>query len=243
MQITFLIISILALLLFYIGTGRNKRLLMLFTIWQLLVGTVAALNVFKDKPGIFPLVLFGTFGLIFVILKRIDKQKIRSTILLSIQVLRIPVELLLFQLFLQNKIPDLITFKGWNFDILIGISALAMLIYQFISKRKINRLFFIIWNFIGIGFLLFVVSLAILSSPLPIQQFAFNQPNIAVLEFPYCYLPACVVPLVFMSHILLIYGQKKQYNSAGFGRGSNARLQKTYQSPASEHKKRPFEHF
>ncbi len=102
------------------------------------------------------------------------------------------------------------TFAGWNFDILIGLSALIILLYQISSKRKVSRHFSIIWNIIGIIFLLFIVSLAILSSPLPIQQFAFAQPNIAVLEFPYCFLPTCVVPIVLISHILLINEQKKR---------------------------------
>lgn len=56
----------------------------------------------------------------------------------------------------------------------------------------------------GILFLLFIVSIAILSSPLPIQQLAFDQPNIALLIFPYTFLPTCVVPIVLMSHILLL---------------------------------------
>jgi hypothetical protein len=103
------------------------------------------------------------------------------------------------------------TFKGWNFDILIGISALVILLYQLTSKRKMNRQFLIVWNIIGIVFLMFIVSLAILSSPLPIQQFAFDQPNIGLLEFPYCFLPTCIVPIVLMSHILLLNEEKKHY--------------------------------
>jgi len=96
------------------------------------------------------------------------------------------------------------TFHGWNFDMVMGISAFIILVYHLILKRKINYNFFIIWNRIGIVLLLIIVSLAILSSPLPIQQFAFEQPNIAVLEFPYCFLPTCIVPVVLMSHSLLI---------------------------------------
>lgn len=203
-QTSFLIISLLSLLLFYYGTGKNKGLLLFFAIWQLVVGRLASLNVFETKPNLFPLVILGTVLLTFFTLKRIDKQKLNTKILLSIHVLRIPVELVLFQLFLQDKIPNLMTFKGWNFDILIGISALIILIYQLTNKRKINRQFFVIWNITGIAFLLFIVSVAILSSPLSVQLLAFEQPNIAVLEFPYCYLPTCVVPVVLMSHLLLI---------------------------------------
>lgn len=210
-EVAFLIISFLSLLLFYLGIGKDKTLLSGFLTWQIIVGIIASFKIFENKSNLFPLVILGTVLLTFFTLKRIDKLKLNTKILLSVHILRIPVELVLFQLFLQNKIPNLMTFKGWNFDILIGISALVILLYQLTSKRKMNRQFLIVWNIIGIVFLMFIVSLAILSSPLPIQQFAFDQPNIGLLEFPYCFLPTCIVPIVLMSHILLLNEEKKHY--------------------------------
>ncbi len=207
-QIVFIIISLFSLLLLYFGTGRDKRLLLLFTCWQTIVGTLTIFEIFEKHPNLFPLVILVTIALTFVSIKRIVKHKLNSKILLSIHVLRIPVELVLFQLYLQSKIPLIMTYKGWNFDILMGISALIILVYQLFSKRKINRQLFKIWNVVGIIFLLFIVSLAILSSPLPIQLFSFARPNIAVLEFPYCFLPTCLVPIVLISHILLINSPK-----------------------------------
>lgn len=162
------------------------------------------MKTFEEKPNLFPPAILGTVALTILTLKRIDRQKINAKILLAVHVLRIPVELILYQLYLQNKIPGLMTFKGWNFDILVGLSALVLLVYTLTTNRRFNRKFFIVWNVAGMVFLLFIVSLAILSSPLPIQRFAYEQPNIAVLEFPYCLLPACIVPVVLMSHILLL---------------------------------------
>lgn len=201
----------MSLLLLYLGAGRDKRLLLFFISWQIIVGALASLNVFEKQPNLFPIIILGTVALTFVSLKRIDKQKLNPNILLAVHILRIPVELILFQLYLHKKIPILMTFKGWNFDILVGVSALVILVYQLLSKRKINRQLFLIWNFVGILFLFIIVSLAVLSSPLPIQQFAFDQPNIAVLEFPYCFLPSCIVPIVLIAHILLIKGLNKHH--------------------------------
>lgn len=204
LTVAFLLISLLSLLLFYLGTNRNKRLILLFIIWQILIGYLALHQVFKEKPVLFPLAILGTVLLMVLSFKIANIRATASTYLLGIHILRIPVELVLYQLFLQEKIPSLMTFKGWNFDILIGISALAILMYKCISRQKINKHLFIIWNIAGLLSLLTIVSLAILSSPLPIQQLAFEQPNIAVLEFPYSFLPTCVVPIVLLSHILLI---------------------------------------
>ncbi len=94
------------------------------------------------------------------------------------------------------------TFKGWNFDIIVGISAIILLTYLLITRHELPRPFMLWWNTLGLIFLGTIVSIAILSSPLPIQQFAFDQPNIAVLKFPYIYLPAYIVPVVCLSHIL-----------------------------------------
>jgi hypothetical protein len=57
---------------------------------------------------------------------------------------------------------------------------------------------------ICLGLLINIVSNAILSAPFPFQQFAFDQPNIAVLYFPFIWLPCCVVPLVLLSHLAAI---------------------------------------
>lgn len=64
--------------------------------------------------------------------------------------------------------------------------------------------FLLAWNFIGIGLLANIVINAVLSVPSPFQKFAFNQPNIAVLYFPFNWLPGVVVPLVLLSHLVVI---------------------------------------
>lgn len=206
----FLLIAIVALILFYFGTGKNKKVFLSFLLWQIIIGTLALFHIFKQQPGIFVAVIIGTILLTIFSLSNIKTTALNSKLLLSIHVLRIPVELVLYQLYLQHKVPLSMTFKGINFDIVMGISALILLVYMLLIGKKINQTFFVAWNIIGIGFLLFIVALAILSSPLPIQQFAFDQPNIAVLRSPYCLLPAGVVPVVLMSHLLLLrQGMKK----------------------------------
>lgn len=49
-----------------------------------------------------------------------------------------------------------------------------------------------------------IVSIAILSAPFPFQQLAFEQPNVAVLRFPYILLPSVIVPLVYLSHFITL---------------------------------------
>jgi hypothetical protein len=52
--------------------------------------------------------------------------------------------------------------------------------------------------------LLFTITNGILSAPTPFQLFAFDQPNIAVLYFPFVWLPGVVVSLAYYSHFMSI---------------------------------------
>ena len=95
------------------------------------------------------------------------------------------------------------TFTGRNFDILAGLT--APLIYYFgYVKQKLNRTTLIIWNLISLGLLLNIVINALLSAPSPIQQFAFDQPNTAILYFPFSLLPTFIVPVVLFAHLVVL---------------------------------------
>lgn len=95
------------------------------------------------------------------------------------------------------------TFEGRNFDIISGLTAPAIFYFGFI-KNQIDKKLILVWNFICLGLLINIVVNAVLSAPFPFQKFAFDQPNIAVLYFPFNWLPSCVVPLVLLSHLATI---------------------------------------
>jgi uncharacterized membrane protein YjjP (DUF1212 family) len=98
LQVSFISVSFLSLLFLYIGTGKDKKLLLLFFLWQFLIGSLAVAEVFKDQPNLFPVAILGTFVLTILFIKRTDIRKIHPKMLLAIHILRIPVELILFQL-------------------------------------------------------------------------------------------------------------------------------------------------
>lgn len=204
LEAIFLLITFLTLFLFYTGTGKNIRVVVIFIAWQIVIGILSYFEVFKEKPLLFPLAIIASTLLSILVFKIISIKELNTRYLIGIHIVRIPVELCLYQLFIKGQIPEIMTFTGWNFDILIGLSALVILIYQFVKKKNLARQDFLFWNVIGLLFLSVIVIIAILSSPLPIQQFALDQPNMALLEFPYSFLPTCIVPIVFISHFLLI---------------------------------------
>ena len=203
----FICTTLIALILFYIGLVRNQIFLVMSLAWLLIIGIIASTGYFEntnESPPRFLFVILATILLSIFAFKATKKIAIKINYLILLNIVRIPVELILYQLYLQKQVPIIMTFKGWNFDIIIGISVIPIIIFLLNSKKKPGKLFMLLWNIFGILMLTTIVVLAVLSSPLPIQQLAFEQPNIALLQFPYIFLPAYVVPLVYLSHILLI---------------------------------------
>jgi hypothetical protein len=117
--------------------------------------------------------------------------------------IRIPVELVLFWLFLHKAVPELMTFEGRNFDILSGLTAPVIYYFGYI-KKTLGKAAILFWNLICLGLLINIVANAVLSAPFSFQQFAFDQPNKAILYFPFVWLPCCVVPIVLLSHLVTI---------------------------------------
>jgi hypothetical protein len=120
-----------------------------------------------------------------------------------IHVIRIPVELTLLWLFVQNAVPELMTAGGYNFDIIAGCTA-PLVAYYGIRYRKMNRRLLLAWNIFCLGLLLIIITTSILSAPFPFQQLAEDQPNIAIFYFPYTLLPTVIVPVVLFAQLLSI---------------------------------------
>lgn len=214
-----------ALTLFFLYRSFNQSLAFLGIIlgWLILQALAALSGFYLNTASTPPRLLFllGPPMLAIVIMlstKRgrqfIDTANLRF--LTWLHVIRIPVELTLLGLFLHKQIPQLMTFEGRNFDILSGITA-PLVVWLVHTLPSINnnepahqkktaryRKMIIAWNFICLGLLLNIVINAVLSAPTPFQQFAFDQPNIAILQFPYVWLPGLLVPALLFSHLIVI---------------------------------------
>jgi hypothetical protein len=120
-----------------------------------------------------------------------------------VNIVRIPVELCLYLLFVNKAVPELMTFEGRNWDILSGISVPIIILLAF-RNGKIKHGLLLLWNVLCLLLLLNIVTNALLSAPFPIQKFAFEQPNIAIINFPFSWLPTFIVPVVLFGHLVSI---------------------------------------
>jgi len=210
--------TLLSLLLFYrvISQSPNYRKKAPWIkggllVWATLQMGLTLMGFFNQGLDILPprfLLLIGPAILLILVMfvtswGRRFMDDLHLPALTQLHVVRIPVELVLYGLFQAGTIPQLMTFEGRNPDILAGITAPAIA-YLVFKKQVWGKQALLIWNLLCLALLLNIVIHAILSLPVPFQQLAFDQPNRAVLYFPFSWLPGIVVPLVLFSHLVAI---------------------------------------
>ncbi|AEI51377.1 hypothetical protein [Runella slithyformis] len=204
---TFGITLFSTLYLFYRAIPKSNGFIVLISIWllvQSIIGILGFYTITNTMPPRFQLLLLPP--LVFTMVQFSTKKgkafidSLDLKILTIIHIVRIPVEIVLYWLFVSKAVPELVTFEGRNFDIISGISAPFIYYFGFV-KQKIGKPILIAWNIICLGLLLNIVINGMLSAPTPFQQFGLEQPNIAVLHFPFMFLPACIVPIILFSHL------------------------------------------
>lgn len=205
-----LILTTLISIWLFFKASNTKKIFYGIIIWMLIVGVLGVTG-FYQKLGTFPprftLLLAPT--IVFVVILFANKKSKKFIDSLSIKyltlvhIVRIPVEITLYYVFLSGLIPDLMTFDGYNYDILSGITA-PIIYYLVFVKKTIGRKGILIWNIACLGLLINILVIAVLSAQTPFQQLAFDQPNIGVTYFPYVWLPAVIVPIVLFSHLASI---------------------------------------
>jgi hypothetical protein len=122
-------------------------------------------------------------------------------ILVGAQAFRILVELLLFGLHRERLIPVQMTFEGYNFDVLTGLSAPVV---AWLSRQgRISSRALWLWNLVGLGLLLNIVAIAFLSMPTPLRAFSQEPANRLVAEFPFVWIPCLMVQAALLGHLLI----------------------------------------
>lgn len=213
--LTFGITTVLTLFLFRFAIRKTSRQGALFILaglagWLMLTGILAWKGFFTDTTVLPPRLAFALVPPMLVIVllcvTRKGRQFLDSLSLVRLtwlNTVRVPVELVLYWLFLYRGVPQLMTFEGRNFDILVGASAPFIAYFGF-QRRLIGRKVILLWNVLSLGILCNIVFHGILSAPSSFQQFAFDQPNIALFYFPFVWLPAFIVPVALLTHLASI---------------------------------------
>lgn len=227
-SITFILTTFLTVGIFLYAIKRGaftatatKFLSFLLPFWLIFQATLAVGGFYLNTQIVPPrLLLFALLPslvaiiLLFIFARKNLIERLPLQILTWLHVIRIPVELVLLWLYQGGLVPQLMTFEGRNFDIAAGITA-PVIAWLAFRGGKVNRPLLIIWNLVALGLLSNIVTNAILSFPFPLQQFAFDQPNVGLLYFPYIWLPSTVVPIVLFCHLASLWQLVRKMKDEG----------------------------
>ena len=191
-------------------SGKNAILLLIITLCWLtflyfLTTTVFIKDFYSFPPHMLAVVLPPLITIIYFIFKgHADGfiQSIDQKSLIGFQSFRIAMELILLQLSINGLWNRRLTFEGFNFDIVIGISAIVF--YLLLKEKKTGNRFILGWNIAGLLFLINIVVLAVLSTPYPFAVYTDEPINRIVFDFPFILLPGFIVPMAYTVHLLSI---------------------------------------
>jgi hypothetical protein len=191
---------------------RNKANIISLSLllWLIFQSTLSLNKWYMDRVSIPPHITFPIAVALVVLLsvflskrgKRFEASLSLKT-LTWIHIVRLPVELVLLWLSQHKQVPLSMTFHGFNFDIVFGITAPIMAGLYF-NRKKISKSVLLIWNVLGIISLATIVVIAAGAAPTAMQQWDFQTPNYAITHFPFIWLPSFIVPIVLFAHIKAI---------------------------------------
>lgn len=96
--------------------------------------------------------------------------------------------------------PAALSFEGYQFDIVTGITAVFAAMY--LRKNPSPKLA-LLFNFMGLAFLTIILFIAFASMPTPLRLFMSEPSNIWVTGGPYILLPGILVTAAFTGHWLI----------------------------------------
>lgn len=126
-------------------------------------------------------------------------SRMPSHVPVYLQSFRVGVEVLIYGGFAEGIFPERATFNGLNYDILVGISAIA--VGFLVHSGKIGAPGLMAWNIIGLS-ILSVTVYAFLSSYYFYNHLGLPEPNTRFTNFPYILLAAVLLPTAVFLHII-----------------------------------------
>jgi hypothetical protein len=189
-------------------SARRRRATFLLVMWLVLTGALAASGALARwdllPPPVMPVIGLSLILSTTVALSSTGLLVAKSlplALLVGFQAFRLPLELLLQQLAYDGVLPVQMTFDGMNFDIATGISAIGVALWA--ATGRLPRAVLWLWNLMGLALLVTIVTIAMLSAPIPIRVF-WNEPaNTIIGTFPYVWLPTVLVQAAWLGHLLV----------------------------------------
>jgi hypothetical protein len=233
-----LAVSLMLVVAIHVAFARSGRATALgafgVVAWLGLTAALAASGVladFRSMPPLFIRFMAACALLsILVVLSPLGRKLalgVPLAALVGMQVFRLPVELLLHRLHLDGLAPEQMTYVGRNVDVVTALLALPVA-YAVATRGEhdaLARRAVLAFNVIGLGTLLNIVVVAILSAPGPLRVFMNEPANTFVTTVPYVWLPTLFVLTAMLGHLLVF--RRLRAGAAQRGGASSPHLEST----------------
>jgi hypothetical protein len=127
-------------------------------------------------------------------------DKLPFVALIGFQAFRLPLELVMHRAAVAGLMPNVMSFTGYNFDIVTGASALPLALYAW--RRPLPRWLIGLWNVTGQLLLIAIAAIAFAATPV-FRAFGDDQLNIWVVQFPYVWIAVMVAAALF-GHVVTL---------------------------------------
>jgi hypothetical protein len=175
--------------------------------WLIITALLARSGVlarFDLRPPPFGMLVLALIGLaLAVAFSGVGSRLVRTLplwALVASQVFRFPLELLMHKAYAEGLMPVQMSYSGYNFDIVTGITAGALGAWLFVGRPP--NWIVALWNLLGSLLLANIIAIAVLSTPV-FRAFGDKQVNVFVAYFPFVWLPAVLVTAALIGHLLV----------------------------------------
>ena len=121
-------------------------------------------------------------------------------------------------LYAEGLLPGEFALPAGIGDVLVGVLALALAL-RVASGGALNRTAAYAWNILGVADFVGAVATGFLTSPGPIQLWAFDHPNTLISAYPLVMIPAFAVPLSLILHVLSLWQLNRQMGNTAEAKG------------------------
>jgi hypothetical protein len=130
-------------------------------------------------------------------------KRVPLHVLAGVQLYRVGGVLFLIA-YAQGDMPAEFALPAGIGDILVGLGAVIVAVVLLKRGEQRARPLVLAWCALGIVDLVVAVATGFLSAPSPIQQLALDDPNAAIVSYPFVLIPTFAVPVSIVLHVYVI---------------------------------------
>ncbi|MGH7459889.1 MAG: hypothetical protein ACREMA_02530, partial [Longimicrobiales bacterium] len=167
------------------------------------LGAAAAHRLRFEPPTFMLFILIALSGSFAIGLSPVGRRLAAGlplALLVGVQGFRLPLELAMHRAYGEGIMPVQMSYSGYNFDIVTG--SLAIVLSAAVALGYAGVGLVRLWNWLGSLLLANVLIIAVLSTPL-FRAFDTEPLNTWVTQPPYVWLPAVMVPMALIGHIVV----------------------------------------